>query len=200
MKEQFNEIVTNDIKPFFKQRDYRKKALNFSKTDAAFTYKINIQKYPYNTSGKLMFYINCSIHSAELAELQSKQPDNLPALEFKSHFTARIRAICPTAPDIYTLTPETDLETFTAELIRHLEEALSFMHAMTSARDIADYYIDRTSLYMSDEIFRLLLHSGDQETANDYLARLQAKYGAEKRWAIFERKYDAVWAEYGLDR
>ncbi|AIQ50675.1 DUF4304 domain-containing protein [Paenibacillus sp. FSL R7-0331] len=202
MKELFKEIITNDIKPFFKQHGYRKKDLNFHKTEAGFIYKINFQKYPYNTSSKLMFYINCSVHSAELIPFQSKQPEDLalPPLDFKAHLNARIRELCPAAPQHYTLTPETDRETFTAELIRHLEEALSFMHAMTSARDIADYYMDRTALYMSEEIFRLLLHSGDQETATDYLARLKEKYGAEKRWAIFERKYDAIWAEYGLDK
>ncbi|WP_267919230.1 hypothetical protein [Paenibacillus sonchi] len=39
---------------------------------------------------------------------------------------------------------------------------------------------------------------GRRAEAMHYLAQLQFKYGAEKRWAIFERKYGAIFEEYGI--
>ncbi len=144
-----------------------------------------------------MFYINCSIHSTELAQLQSNPP-SAPPLEAMSHFTCRIREISPSAPDRYSLTPDVDPDKLSDELALHLEEALTFMHSMTSARAIVDYYMERAALHLSEETFRFLLQTDDKETAGHYLAQLQFKYGAEPRWAIFERKYGAIFEEYGI--
>jgi hypothetical protein len=58
--------------------------------------------------------------------------------------------------------------------------------------------MDKTALNLSGETLRFLLHTGEQETAREYLARLHAKYGAEKRWAIFEHKFGGIWADYGV--
>ncbi|WP_340016260.1 hypothetical protein [Paenibacillus sp. FSL K6-1318] len=59
----------------------------------------------------------------------------------------------------------------------------------------------RISFYLPNQRnspFRFLLKAGDTEVAKYYLQELHAEYGAEKRWAILEEKYSAVFAEYGL--
>ena len=91
----------------------------FYKPDDKLSYKINIQKYKYNTRDQLSFYVNCSIHSNELAQLQSFQPP-AGSMAVGSHFTARIRQIIPSAPERYFLTPDTDVDKFTAELLSDL--------------------------------------------------------------------------------
>ncbi|UQZ34848.1 hypothetical protein C2I18_15710 [Paenibacillus sp. PK3_47] len=198
MQDLFNQIIKNDIKPFFTGHGYSKKDLNFYKTQGNFINKFNLQKLKANTWDHVMFYINCSIHSTELAQFQSALPTAAP-LENKAHFTVRIEQIVPSAPDHYSLTPDTDPDKITAELLLHLEEALTVMQTMNSARAIVDYYMKRTALHLSEETFRYLLHSGDKETAQYYLGQLYSKYGAERRWSIFEKKYGDIFAEYGME-
>ncbi|MBT2289031.1 DUF4304 domain-containing protein [Paenibacillus albidus] len=197
MQELFKRIITKDVKPFFSKHGYLKKDLNFYKPDDTLVYKFNIQKSKANTWNHVLFYINCSIHSTELALLQSTPP-SAPPLEAKSHFTTRIEQISPSAPDRYSLTPDIDPDKFSDALLLHLQEALTFMHSMTSARAIVDYYMERTALHLSEETFRFLLLAGDTDAAGQYLKQLQLKYGAEKRWAIFEKKYKAIFEEYGV--
>ncbi len=79
-----------------------------------------------------------------------------------------------------------------------MEEGISFLHSLTGAKDIIHYYMAKTALHLSEETFRFLLQAVDTEEVKHYLEQLHAKYGAEKRWAIFAKKYAAVFAEYGL--
>ncbi|WP_440119736.1 DUF4304 domain-containing protein [Paenibacillus sp. QZ-Y1] len=179
------------------KHDFSKKDLNFYKADESFITKFNIQKAKWNTRSHVMFYINCSIHSTELAELKSGQP-GANIVENQAHFTCRIREIAASAPDRYSLTPDIDPDPFSKELLSHLEEAMTFLHTITGARDIVEYYMAKTALYLSEKTFHFLLQAGDTEAAEHYLQQLQSKYGAETRWAIFEKKYAAIFAEYGM--
>lgn len=119
-------------------------------------------------------------------------------LENISHFTCRIGEIVPSAPAHYTLTPDFDPDSLSKELLSHLEEGISFLHSLTGARDIVHYYMAKTALYLSEVTFRFLLQAGDPEEAKHYLQQLHSKYGAEKRWTIFEKKFAAIFAGYGL--
>jgi len=121
MQELFKEIIKTEVKPFFAKHGYAKKDLNFTNTAPNLVYSFNIQKYKANTWNHVMFYVNCAIHSPELAQFQNG-PDAATAFEGKSHFTARIEQMVPAAPDRYSLTPEVDKEKFAAELLLHLEE------------------------------------------------------------------------------
>jgi hypothetical protein len=117
-------------------------------------------------------------------------------MEEQAHLICRIEEIVPSAPDRYSLTPDTDLVTFSKELLSHLEEAMEYMRNITSARDIVEYYMKRTALHLSEETFHFLLQNGDTTTAQIYLQQLHAEYGVENRWAIFEKKYAAIFAAY----
>ncbi|GAS80410.1 DUF4304 domain-containing protein [Paenibacillus amylolyticus] len=197
MQDLFKKIIHTDVKPLFAKHGYTKKNLNFYKADGNLAYKFNIQKAKVNTSSQVQFYVNCGVHSTELAELNSVGL-NGDISEYVSHFTCRIREIAPSAPAHYTLTPDIDPDALSKELVSHLEEGMSFLHSLTGARDIVHYYMAKTALHLSEETFRFLLQAGDTEEAKHYLEQLHAKYGTEKRWAIFEKKYAAVFAEYGL--
>lgn len=191
MKELFKQIIKQDVKPLFSAQGYRTKDLNFYKTEGQLSYKINIQKFKYNTHKQLSFYVNYNLHSEELAQYRPASSLGLP------HFYARINQIVPAAPERYFLTPEVDVDRFTADLLLHLDQGLQFMYTLTDARAIIEYYMPRIALHLSEETFGYLLDTGDTETAEQYLQQLQAKYGAEKRWAIWEKKFVAVWEKYG---
>lgn len=191
MKELFTQIIKQDVKPFFSERGYRTKDLNFYKTEGQLSYKINIQKFKYNTHKELSFYVNYSLNSEELVQYRPASSLGL------AHFYTRIGNIVPAAPERYFLTPEVDVDKFTADLLLHLDLGLQFMYTLTDARAIIEYYMPKIALHLSEETLGFLLDTGDTETAEQYLKQLQAKYGAEKRWAILEKKYAAVWEKYG---
>ncbi|MFX3647853.1 MAG: DUF4304 domain-containing protein [Paenibacillus sp.] len=197
MQELFKKIINTDVKPIFAKHGYSKKDLNFTKAAGNLVYKFNVQKSKYNSSRHVKFYINCSVHSTELAELQSVASSGA-ILEKQSHFTCRIEEIVPSAPDHYSLTPDIDPDALSKELVSHLEEGISFLHSLTGAKDIIHYYMAKTVLHLSEETFCFLLQAGDTEEAKQYLEQLHAKYGAEKRWAIFEKRYAAIFGEYGM--
>ncbi|MDP9701476.1 hypothetical protein J2T16_004418 [Paenibacillus intestini] len=197
MQELFKEMIKNEVKPLLVRHGYTKKGLNFRKVDGNLVYTFNFQKAKYNTVSLVRFYINGMIHSSELAELQIVTPSGA-VLEEQAHFICRIDKIVPAAPDRYSLTPDTDLVTFSKELFSHLEKAVEYMENITSARDIVEYYMNITALHLSEETFHYLLQNGDTTTVQKYLQQLHAKYGAQKRWTIFEKKYAAIFASYGL--
>ncbi|SCY88671.1 protein of unknown function [Paenibacillus polysaccharolyticus] len=197
MQELFKEIIKNEVKPLFTRHGYTKKGLNFRRVEGDLIYGFNIQKSQGNTANHVRFYINCMIHSKELAELQSMTSGGKTMGE-QVHLTCRIEEIVPSAPDRYSLTHDTDPITFSKELLSDLEDAVEYMKNITSAREIVEYYIAETALHLSEETFHFLLQNGDTTTAQKYLQQLQAKYGAENRWAIFQKKYAAIFAEFGM--
>lgn len=196
MQELFKEMIKNEVKPLFARHGYTKKGLNFRRVEGELIYTFNIQKSQSNTANHVRFYVNCMIHSKELAQLQSMKSGG-KTIQEQAHLICRIEEIVPSAPDRCSLTADADLVTFSKVLLSHLEEAVEYMRNITSARDIVEYYMKRTALHLSEETFHYLLQNGDTTTAQKYLQQLQAKYGAENRWAIFEKKYAAIFASCG---
>ncbi|WKL00570.1 DUF4304 domain-containing protein [Paenibacillus amylolyticus] len=197
MQELFKMIINTDVKPLFAKHGYSKKNLNFYKADGNLAYKFNIQKQRLTPVVKSSFMLIVEFIPPNLVELQSVELSGT-ILENISHFTCRIGEIVPSAPAHYTLTPNIDPDALSKELVSHLEEGISFLHSLTGAKDIIHYYMAKTALHLSEETFCFLLQAGDTEEAKQYLQQLHAKYGAEKRWAIFEKKYAAVFSEYEL--
>lgn len=198
LQELFNEMMKKDVKPFLSKHGFTKKSLNFYKTKEDLIYMFNFQKSSGSALHQVMFYINCGIYSAELAQLQSKEIQTAPK-ESECHFKSRIEEICTSAPNRFSITLDTDMEHFKNELLQFLGEVIDFFETMTSARSIADRYISKSSLHLSEEIFHLLLQSNDVSTAKHYLNGLQGKYGAENRWNLFEKKYEDIFGEYGVE-
>ncbi|WP_154887102.1 DUF4304 domain-containing protein [Paenibacillus polysaccharolyticus] len=194
MQELFKEMIKNEVKPLFARHGYTKKALNFRRVEDGLIYGFNIQKSQANSANHVRFYINCMIHSKELQSMISGGK----TMGEQAHLTCRIEEIVPSAPDRYSLTPDTDPITFSQELLSGLEKAVEYMENITSARDIVEYYMNITALHLSEETFHYLLQNGDTTTVQKYLQQLHAKYGAQKRWTIFEKKYAAIFASYGL--
>jgi len=194
----FNEMIKKDVKSFLSKHGYLKKNLNFYKTKENLIYIFNFQKSSGNTSDKVMFYINCGVYSTELARLQSREIKTAPA-EAECHFRSRIEEIDESAPERFSITLETNMDHFKKELLHFLGEAVDFFDTITSAKLIVDHYISKSSLHLSEEIFHFLLQSDDILTAKNYLSGLQVKYGSENRWIIFEKKYEAIFAKYGVE-
>ncbi|WP_369997657.1 DUF4304 domain-containing protein [Paenibacillus sp. RC84] len=198
LQQLFNDMIKQDVKPFLSKHGFAKKGLNFSKTTEGLIYIINFQKSSGNSADNVMFYVNCGIYAAELAQIQSKEILTAPQ-EVECHFRARIKEIARAVPDRFAITPDTNRDDLRKTLLSGLEEVIHFYETMTSARSIVEYYISGPFLHLGEESFHLLLQSNDAAAAKRYLKALHEKYGAENRWAIFENKYKAIFDKYGVE-
>lgn len=198
MQQLFNDMIKQDVKPFLSKRGYSKKSLNFYMTTESLIYMFNFQKSSGNSADNVMFYVNCGIYSAELAQIQSREILTAP-LEAECHFRARIGEIAESVPDRFSITPDTNMDDLRKTLLTGLEEVIHFYDTMTSARSLVDYYTSGPFLHLGEESFHLLLQSNDVAAAKHYLKALQEKHGTEKRWNIFENKYEAIFSKYGVE-
>ncbi len=198
LQQLFNELVKCDVKPFLSKHGYAKKGLNFYKTTESLIYMIHFQKSSGNSSDNVMFYVNCGIYAAELAQIQSREILTTPK-EVDCHFRARIGEITESAPDRYSITPDTNMDDLRKTLLSELEVVNHFYVKMNSARDIVHYYTSGPFLHLGEESFHLLLQSNDVAAARQYLKALQEKYGTENRWTIFEKKFQAIFHKYGVE-
>ena len=198
MQQFFNELIKQDVKPFLTEHGFTKKSLNFSKTTEGLIYLFNFQKSSGNSADNVMFYVNCGIYAAELAQIQSKEILTAPQ-EMECHFRARIGEIARAVPDRFAITPDTNMDDVRKTLLNGLEEVIHFYETMTGARSIVDYYTSGPFLHLGEESFHLLLQSNDAAAAKQYLKALHEKYGAENRWTVFENKYKAIFNTYGVE-
>jgi hypothetical protein len=72
LQQLFNDMMKQDVKPFLSGHGFARKGPNFSKIGERLVYLFNFQKSSGNSADNIMFYVNCGIYSAELAEIQSK--------------------------------------------------------------------------------------------------------------------------------
>lgn len=194
----FNDLMKQDVKPFLSKQGFAKKSLNFYKSSESLVYMFNFQKSSGNSTDHVMFYVNCGIYSAELAQIQSREFVTAPH-EAECHFRSRLGEITESVPDRFSITPDTNMEELRKTLLDGLEEAIHFYGMMTSARSIVDYYTSGPYLHLGEESFHLLLQSNDIAAATHYLKALQEKHGTENRWTIFENKYKVIFDKYGVE-
>jgi len=198
LQQLFSDLIKQDIKPFLSKYGFAKKSLNFYKKTESLIYMFNFQKSSGNSADNIMFYVNCSIYAAELAQIQSREIVTAPK-EAECHFRARIGEIVESVPNRFSITPDTNMDDLRKTLLSGLEEAIHFFDTMTSTRSIVDYYTSGPFLHLGEENFHLLLQSNDVAAAKNYFKALQEKYGTEKRWPIFENKYNAIFNKYGVE-
>jgi len=198
LQQLFNDMIKQDVKPFLSKHGFAKKSMNFNKITEGLIYMFNFQKSSGNSADNVMFYVNCGIYAAELAQIQSKEILTAPQ-EAECHFRARIGEIAQSIPERFSITPDTNMDDLRKTLLRGLEEVIHFYETMTSARSIVDYYTSGPFLHLGEESFHLLLQSNDVAAAKHYLKALQEKHGTETRWTIFENKYKAVFNQYAVE-
>ena len=198
LQELFNDMIKQDVKPFLSNHGFAKKSLNFYKMSDSLIYMIHFQKSSGNTADNVMFYVNCGIYAAELAQIQSREILTAPK-ESECHFRARIGEITETVPDRFSISPDTNMDDLRRILLGGLAEVIHFYETMTSARSIVDYYTSGPFLHLGEESFHLLLQSNDVAAATHYLKALHKKHGSENRWTIFENKYKAIFNKYGVE-
>lgn len=185
MKEKFDQLLSDHIKPLMKEHGYSKKGTNFYKKKDELIYLFNFQLSQGNTSGKSTFYINCAIHSTRIDKIVGGKILAEPK-EYECHFRERIRAMLATAPDAYIITEDSVLDVLGKSVTTDLRQILAMFDEIQSTDALAGLMIDRNGLNNYRELFEYLLVTENMRELSLYVKQLHTTYGNEKRWAIFE--------------
>lgn len=191
MKGPFDKIISESVKPFLKNNGFKKKGLNFYKLSEPLIFLINFQKSFGNSSEETRFYINCSIHSSEIDDIQGK-PKLVEPKEYETFYRNRISEITDTQRLYYVLNKDTDLEKLNAEILSDLKIAITFFDPIRSTNDLINLMLEQKGLNKYEELVTYMLVKGRESDVVEYINNLYRKHGSEDRWKLFENKINTI--------
>jgi len=189
VKETFKQIINTYLKSLFKEKGYKKKALNFYKQTEDLYYIINLQKSHGNSYAELNFYVNCGIFSNKIATITDYEIPIFPK-EADCHWRKRIREVTPIGQARYAIHKNADIDTMGVVLKTALEEALIHIESLQTTEQLVEVLCTKGTMDFR-QIFRYCVRSNDRSNAIRLIQYQHKKFGQEDRWerirAIFTR-------------
>ena len=185
MKEKYNQLISDTVKPLLKLNGFAKKGMNFYKMKEDLIFLINLQNSHGNTFSQTKFYINCGIHSTSIDKIIGKM-ELLEPKEYECYFTARISLITKSTNDGYFVTEETDMEALSLKISDDLKIAIDIFDNIKQTCDLTNLMINRNGLNNYRELFKYLLLTENKSELSRFVKQLYSTFGSEKRWEVFE--------------
>ena len=195
MKEEFNKIISESVKPFLKANGFKKKGLNFYRVTDSIIFLLNFQKSFSNTSDETRFYINCNIHSNEIDEVLGRAKIVEPK-EYDTFYRNRISEIIQSERAYYTINAETDVQQLTTDILTDLGVAIHLFDSVQSTDDLVNLMIRDNGLSRYEELLTYFLLKNKEKEASEYINKLYHNWGTDKRWEIFGRKIKNILVKY----
>jgi len=184
MKEKFNQLIADTIKPFLKSYGFSKKGMNFYRRKDDLIFLFNFQNSQGNSFDQTKFYINCGIHSTNIDKVIGKVELSEPK-EYECYFRNRISSIIQSKNDCYFITEETDINTLSLTINNDLKTVVAMFDNIKSTSDLTDLMIDKNGLNNYRELFKFLLFTENKKDLRHFVKQLYNTFGTEKRWTIF---------------
>lgn len=185
MKEKFNKLISDTVKPFLKTIGFRKKGMNFYKKEDDLIFMFNFQNSQGNNFNQIKFFINCGVHSTEIDKVIGKT-ELLEPKEYECYFRNRISTITNSTDDGYLIKDDTDLSNLNLTTITDLKTVICMFDNINSTSDLTDLMINKNGLNNYRELFEYLLLTNNKKDLGKFVKQLHSTFGAEKRWTIFE--------------
>src|SRR5690606_10807921 len=145
MKEKFNQLITDTVKPFLKANGFNKKGMDFYRKQDDLIFLLNFQSSQSNTYEQTKFYINCGIHSIKIEEVIGKKK-LLEPKEYNCYFRNRISLIANSTDDGYLISQDTDIQNLGFSIIADLKTVISMFDNIQSTNDLTDLMINKNGL------------------------------------------------------
>lgn len=185
MKELFNGLITEKVKPYLKSEGFEKKALNFYKRSGDLIYLFNFQNSRGNSADQTTFYINCGIHSTTVDKVLGAKENPEPK-EYECYFQDRISALTNSSNDDFSISKQTSIEQIAAEILKELTISIQFYHSINSTAELTNLMIERNGLANYSELFEYLLKTKDDSRVILFAKKLYRDFGTDDRWELFE--------------
>lgn len=191
MKEPFNLIITEKIKPYLKINGFNKKALNFYAKKGELIFIINFQNSHGNNSEQIKFYMNCGIYSKEIDLKIGKEVLDFPK-EYECHFRRRISSIVQSEDDRFIITEQTNSDELTSRIFSNLKVVIEMFANITSTKNLTNLMIHNGGLDHYNNLFEYLLITDEKEDLTKFVKQLYKNYGNQYRWKIFESSLNEI--------
>lgn len=185
MKELFNRLITEKVKPYLKSEGFEKKALSFYKRSGDLIYLFNFQNSRGNSADQTTFYINCGIHSTTVDKVLGAKENPEPK-EYQCYFQDRISALTNSSNDVFSIDKQTSVEKIATDVLKELTTSIQFYNAIKSTVELTDLMIERNGLNNYSELFEYLLKTKDGTRIISLAKKLFSDFGTDDRWDIFE--------------
>jgi len=146
MKEKFNQLIAEVVKPLLKENGFTKKGMSFYKRNADLVFLLNVQNSQGNSSEQTKFYINCGIHSTTIDKVIGRS-ELVEPKEYECYFKDRISSLINATDDGYLITKDTDLETLSLTLHQDLKTVLLLYNNINKTSDLTDLMINKNGLH-----------------------------------------------------
>jgi len=196
MKEKFNQLITDTVKPFLKANGFGKKGMNFYRKKDDLIFLFNFQSSQGNTFEQTKFYINCGIHSTKIDKVIGKT-ELLEPKEYDCYFRNRISSITKSTDDGYFIKEDTDLPNLSLSIIADLKTVISMFDNIQSTNDLTNLMINKNGLNNYRELFEYLIRTENKRDLGHFVKQLYSTFGTEKRWTIFESNLTDLLKENG---
>lgn len=191
MKEKFNNLINETIKPLLKSNGFSKKSLDFHKRKDDLIFLINFQKSHGNSFDETKFYINCGIHSTTIDQIIGRKENSDPK-EYECHFRSRISALIESETDRYSIAEETDLEILAENISSDLKSVINRFDSIKNTDDLTNLMIAKNGLSNYEELFEFLLLTDNWKDLKLYIQKLFSTFGQEQRWIIFQNNLSNI--------
>ncbi len=192
-KEIFIEIISDTIKPFFKEKGYGKKALSFYKKSDDLTFVINFQNSQGNNSNQTIFYINCGIYCSHIDKTIDKIELKEPK-EYECHYRVRISQITNSKFDRYIIDTTTDSEKLKQTLIEDLKISLNHFERIRTINDLTDLMISYNSLDF--DLFEYFILTSELENIVKQVKKINDIWSSEGRWSSIKDNLNRILRQY----
>lgn len=188
-------IVREHLVPTLVERGFRRSGTTFRRPVAEVVQVVQVQRSTRNGPAASRFYLNGSVYVPVLDELLGvparPEPD-----EPSCHVRLRPHDVLAAAPAHYDVTTGADAETVGPAAARDLVALVLALDGLTTA-GAAVGELAGHGLAQYERVFGWYVSHGREEAARDFVGDLHARFGAERRWAIFADHLDAVAATVG---
>jgi len=187
IKDKFDEIIKETVKPLMKEKEYRKIGLTFYKEKKDLIYMINIQKSTHNNYEKISFYINCCIHSKQMDEILDKEIKTRPK-HYQCYYRKRIESILENSKKRYTITSDTEKQELQKELKSNIRQAVEYLEITNTLDKLIKLMIKQNGLHNYREILLFLLKTSKADYTKMYIKKLYQDFNKDNRWMQFEQQ------------
>jgi hypothetical protein len=193
VKELFDEMIKNEIKPFLKNYGYKKIKLYFYKNINDIIFIISFHLNNRNYAGHTWFDIHGEVYSKEIDRIMGNQELEEPKYD-EPHFPTKFFKNVG-----YHIVEDTNISDLISEIKKSIVEEEQFFENIKTTDDVFELMI-KNPLYKYQEILSYLIFRKDNEGIRNYINELYKRIGKKDNWKYYEINMNRILMKNNINK